>query len=625
MKRLWGCALPVFLAAAVYQNIFRGWFLMDDFAWLGLPLDVQKPADFWYAIFAPQAQGTIRVLSERLYFFSLASLFGIDALPFKILGFATFGVALIAWNSVVTRLTGSRLAGIVAAGFWAISPRTAIPLSWASGYNQILISALMTGAFACLLRALDSDRPRRWWIAQWALYLAGFLTLEIVIVYPALVLVYLWFTNRDQVRRAAWMLVPAALFTALHLFIIPKTPSPIYQMFFDLDLAKNLARYFFRALGPARLGTNVDPSLALTGVIIAGALAGAAALILLLDLRRPANRCGSRAPWFGLAWFLFFLAPVLPLKNHVSDYYLFLPVAGLALIFGALAQRAWHAGWLARIPALALLAATLWGSVVETRAITNWFVERERRMRNIITGISAFAEQRKLEAVFLSGIDKDLFYLGFAEQPFRLFGLHKVFLVPGQDSVLTERPDLRGVASYRTTPDFALAMLDTGRAAVIQVGNGEMEEATRRYRQVVEFRYRGELPRRVDVALPSFARSLGAGWYKPESGFRWIAQRAELKMAAPAAAGTKLLLNGYCHEQVVATAPLRLTVSANGVTLGTREITRGGQMFDLAFDLPPSLTGAKEMNLVLAVDRTTRFPGDGRDLGLIIGTLALEP
>src|SRR5580698_4121931 len=93
---------PILVCLAVYWRAPFIWFRMDDFAWLGLPLDVQG-FGLWHALFHPQAEGTVRVLSERLFFLALTSAFGLYAWPFR-------AVALGTWfaDLVLIQLIGAR-------------------------------------------------------------------------------------------------------------------------------------------------------------------------------------------------------------------------------------------------------------------------------------------------------------------------------------------------------------------------------------------------------------------------------------------------------------------------------------------------------------------------------------
>src|SRR5580693_1335441 len=81
--------LPVAFLVWFYRDGLFTWFLADDFAWLSLLHLVQVRHDLLHELFAPMAQGTIRPWSERGFFILLQSLFGFDALPFRIVVFAT--------------------------------------------------------------------------------------------------------------------------------------------------------------------------------------------------------------------------------------------------------------------------------------------------------------------------------------------------------------------------------------------------------------------------------------------------------------------------------------------------------------------------------------------------------
>ena len=129
-------AVPPLLCLAVFQYGLRAWFQGDDFAWLGLGLEVQDWPTFLEAMFSPRAQGTIRPWSERGFFLAFYALFGLDVLPFRIWVFLTQFANLVLVCSIAGRLTGSRAAGVLAAVFWGVNASLAQVLSWSSAYNQ---------------------------------------------------------------------------------------------------------------------------------------------------------------------------------------------------------------------------------------------------------------------------------------------------------------------------------------------------------------------------------------------------------------------------------------------------------------------------------------------------------
>ncbi|HUA87420.1 MAG TPA: hypothetical protein VMB85_26375, partial [Bryobacteraceae bacterium] len=83
-------AIAPCVCLALFWRVLITWFLGDDFAWLGKPLEVQSWGDLPHALFAPEAQGTVRVLSERAFFLVFTPLFGLHALPYRLIVLATW-------------------------------------------------------------------------------------------------------------------------------------------------------------------------------------------------------------------------------------------------------------------------------------------------------------------------------------------------------------------------------------------------------------------------------------------------------------------------------------------------------------------------------------------------------
>src|ERR1700691_5224973 len=118
MHRLLWWLLPIACLFWLYSDGLKVWFMADDFAWLGLLREVHEGRSLLNALFAPEAQGTIRPWSDRGFFLLFESLFGLDTLPFRICVFITMGgnVSLVAW--ITRRIAGSSAAGFLAAILW---------------------------------------------------------------------------------------------------------------------------------------------------------------------------------------------------------------------------------------------------------------------------------------------------------------------------------------------------------------------------------------------------------------------------------------------------------------------------------------------------------------------------
>jgi len=244
-------AIPPIFCLIFYWNGLRCWFQQDDFAWLQLPGQVHNWGDLWRTMFSPRAQGTIRPWSERAFFMGLYSLFGLDALPFRICVFVTQIANLTLIRAVTQRITGSASAGFWAALLWIVNAALIRVMTWSSVYNQALCGFFLLLAFYFLLRYIESG-DRRFNIAQWIVFLLGFGALELNVVYPALACAYTLLCARSDFRRTLPLFIPSVVFTIIHRAVQPAGGVSVYTMRFDAAMFSTFWRYLVWAPG-ARL------------------------------------------------------------------------------------------------------------------------------------------------------------------------------------------------------------------------------------------------------------------------------------------------------------------------------------------------------------------------------------
>nr|MDQ2900799.1 hypothetical protein [Acidobacteriota bacterium] len=393
---------PSLFCLILYWYGMKSWFRADDFAWLGLGREIFHPADFWRVMFAPMAQGTIRPLSERAYFIGLHALFGLDALPFRILAFATqfASLALICW--ITLKLTGSRIAGFLAPVLWTANSALVIPMTWCSTYNQILCGCFMLAAFALFLKYEETGK-RRYYRWQFFFFVLGFGALEINVMYPALVAAYLIFRRRFQLLDLVPLFLCSIAFTIVHLIVAPRQTTGPYVLYFDRFLPHTLWNYWRWALVPEQWW-DLAGNRQWHGLPVVAAFT-----VLLIGFAIQQARHKQLLPLVFLSWFVLLLLPILPLKNHVLGYYLTLPTLALGML-GALAfARSWRAGITWRIVGTIAFVAYLFVDVPTTWADTRWNYEIARSVKILVLGVAHAHELHPNSTILLADIGNELY------------------------------------------------------------------------------------------------------------------------------------------------------------------------------------------------------------------------
>ncbi len=617
LGRLAYWTIPSLLCLALYWLGLKAWFLQDDFAWLGLHLSIHNPHDFWLAMFQPMAQGTIRPWSERGLFLLFYSLFGLDALPFRICVFLTQFANLTLLCSITWRITGSRAAGFLAPVFWMVNNALATAMSWTSSYNQILCAFFLLLAFRLFVEYVQTGK-RKYYLWQCVVFVLGFGALELNVVYPALAFSYALFCARKYLRTTLPLFVLSALYAVGHSWLSPASKTGVYAMHWDLSMLPTFGIYVAWAMGPARLGTlGYGPPWAIN----------AATWILILAVTGLVLWKLYRQEWLALfcvSWFAIVLSPLLPLRDHVSEYYNTIPVIGLAML-GAMAMvKAWKSGVLARAAALLLAVIYLASNAMVSKAETRWYFVHSRAMRNLVRGVERAHELHPSEIILLKGVGSELFWSGIADSPFRLLGISDVYLTPGSENQIEAHPDI-GEPKDVILPEAAtLQALKNGQAVVYEASGERIVNITEHYAKLALSTLKPGLPQAVDVGVPLFSDQLGSTWYPIEDHFRWMPQQATVRLGGPKSDGQKLHLTGSAPEEIFRQGPLHLKVSADGLLLTTFTLTPASTQFDLITVMPSESVGRFETLITLETDRVLVPPGDGRKLALAFGKIRIQ-
>ena len=470
-------AVPPVLALFLYWPGLTCWFQKDDFAWLGLKQAVaNRQGSYWWALFAPLAQGTIRTLSERVFYMSFTTLFGLDPLPFRCWVFLTFAATLPLLTIVCTKLTGSRAAGFWAAILWTTNSAIAVVLSWTAIYYQVLCSFNFLLTFWFLLRYVETGKTR-FYSAQLTAFVIGFSILELNVVYPALASVYGLCCARRVLTKILPLFSFSAAYTILHMAAVRLPSSGPYKMYWDSSVFSTLWWYWKTSMGPNRLILlRIYPSparSALTALLMAGLIG-----FLIWKLQQH-----QWVAAFFPAWFLIVVAPFLPLRDHIGDDYLTIPLIGLSMWGGWALASAWRAGVFGKIAGASLLTLYLCVQIPVGQAVTRSFHDIGEYTRKLVFGVVGLTGKQPDRMVLLKGVDAPMFWGVVYNRPFRLYGLNDVYLVP------EDRPNIRpgrnqpDISSFFADPASIRSALVEKRLIVLDVGGGQIHEVTAEYRK----------------------------------------------------------------------------------------------------------------------------------------------
>lgn len=611
--------VPSLLCLAIYWLGLRVWFQLDDFAWLRLDSQLRQTGDLWSLLFAPRAQGTIRPLSERAFFLVFYRLFGLNALPFRIVVFLTQFANLALISSVTWRLTRSRAAGFLAPILWIVNSTLAMVMTWTSAYNQVLCAFFLLASFWSLLLYVETEQ-RRYLVLQWVMFLLGFGAMEINVVYPAIAAAFVFLTARKHLRSTLWLFLPSFIYAFVHFHFAPMPVSGPYRMYWDASMLRSLLKYWAMSLGPVRLS--------LAGIHLHHWLLAAATLALsvgMLGFILVQLRKGNRVPAFLLLWFFLLLAPVLPLRDHVLDHHLTMPTIGLAVLAAWGLVEAWNGRRYAKTTAVLLAAIYLASSVPAGQAVTRGWYQRSRDARNLVQGLVRAHELHPGKLILLTGVNNELFWSSLAERAHWVAGVPEVFLTPGSEKVIVADPEFDVLSESVLPAALAIRALDENRAVVYSAGEDRLRNVTTLFQATASKRWgQPDLPSRVDVGNVLFSDQIGPTWYPTDGRFRWMPRRATVILPGPAAPGARLFLTGFCPAALLKKAPLHVTVSVDGAAVGQASLTKPDAAFELDFPLPPQAVGTARIEVAIEVDRTYVSPSDGRELGLIFGTVAVR-
>ena len=600
----------------LYWPGLLAWFQQDDFVWLNLPNQAHGWDGLLRTLFEPTVQGTWRPLSERVFFLAFGAMFGSDALPYRMWVFLTMFANLALAESVTARLTGSRAAGFWAAIFWLANSKLATVMSWTCEYILVACGLFLLLALHFFLRYIETGE-RRYSVWTWAVFLTGFLALETNIVFPALAASYALLCARKYFRRTLPFFAASAVYGILHLVLAPNQGTVPYTMHFDGAIPATLWTYWRRLFEPIGL-RQLSPFTPFASAVL---MAGCTVALVAFTIYQA-----RRKQWLALvllAWYFIMLGPVVPLRDHITDYYLTLPALCLAMLGGYALAWAWREGPAWKILSALLAAGFVVQHVPVGRGVAQWYRVRGEAQEALVLGVARAHELHPGKVILLDGIDDSLFWGAIEQRPFLFLRIPDVYLTPGSESGISAHPEMDDLSKFVLPAEETRRALDRDQIVVYRAGNGPLRNITHQYLPP-EGAAAAAGPLRIDVADPLVTDRLGPGWYPAEFGSRWMSRTASVRMPGPRTAGRKLYVTAICPAAQVKSGPLEMTVTVDGVRLAPAQFTKGNAESTFEFALPTEAAGRTEIDVTVDLSRTVRVGADRRDLGLAFGRFEIK-
>ena len=595
---------PVLLSVYFFRRSFRIWFLNDDFAWLGLSLSITNLSELLTALFSPMAQGTVRTLSERLFFLAFEQGFGIESLPMRLFAFVTFAAAQILLVLLVRRLSGSTSAGVWAAVLWSLNAGVAAAMSWLSSYNQILLSALLLGSLYCFILYTDS-KQRRYLAGSWVCYLLGFGALENIIVLPGILLVWTLLFEQKHWRLTLPYFIPAILFALVHLFLVPKVEAGLaYRMHFDSSLfstARTYLTWFLGAVQIKRFGPDwawlETPShfILLPSLVV---------FFVWRTLRR------DYLPLFGLLFSLALIGPMLPLRDHRSDYYLASASLGFVMILAILPLRLASLNPLAGRLAPLLLLLYIVPSFIVQQATFEWYLDRTGPIRALFRGLDHATQLHPTKLLLVEGIDQATYNSFLADSALRLIKDAQVRLTP-------DSPPIGGPLSL--APSAARTVLANQSVIVYRFNGAVLKDVSHEWERNQGLALPSGLSPEIIAGDPAFSSQFLSGWFHIEDGRRWMGSASRSRLGGPFQDNAQVSIRAYAPAIL---GPIQLRLSANGTLIHQANISPG--MIEISVLLPASLQQEAILTLDIQSSKTVRPPQDNRELSLVFEKISIR-
>ena len=487
---------------------------------------------------------------------------------------------------------------------WTANTALVTVMSWSSSYNEALCSLFLLSALALFIRYVETGRAWFWWW-QLVVFTLGFGALEINVVYPALAAAYVLFVVPVEKRRRFLMgLIPlfciSVAYFLVHRAAVSLPADGPYALHLDRRIFRTLGAYWKWSLVPQTwkdVGHSRQSERAIVWILTLALLA--------FSVKKLANR--HYQVLFFAFWYLITLAPMLPLPDHRTDYYLTIPLIGLAMLGGWGVSQALRSRWTWQVATLIPLAVYLGCMIPVTRTASRWWLDRSQGVRGLVLGVQAAEATHPGKTIVLDGITSDLYNASLADSAITSIGLKEAYLTPASRDTIHPVNDLGRFPHLVMEPGPMRNAITHDEVVVYSDVGDHLRNITGVWERSINLVHS---PTRNPVGLKSGIPCWRICWVP--NGFRWRTAFAGCPRGQLCAWVGQGPRKTSCFSKAIARRQLKagdvhLSVSVDGIPLGNAQIINPESNFRRLLDLPPSLTGRSTVTVAIC-----GRPGDPR-------------
>ncbi|EIK45319.1 hypothetical protein O59_001997 [Cellvibrio sp. BR] len=335
--------LLLLLTGAVFFKGVTPSFSSDDFVHLENNIHFKNLAEASEVFITPYGREYRPLVRLSLW---LNHQMGDTALAYKLSNLLMHLLCVVLLYGIMLRLGVAKTTALIASSIFALHPIHTTSVHFILGRTDLVAAVFYLATLYCVAGWKQSPRLGQQLITLlW--FVAALLSKELSITLPAMMLAILLLQRQSlafmPMFRTALSLWPYALLALIYLFArIYQWKSmdaavAVYTDFSPLNILTNYAEWAFALLYPFDLYVAREWQLLHTQLFVAlTVIACLSILAISAYIWRPTACRLVRSPllWLGVIWILVTLVPMTGGNSH--RWYLYLPSAGLSLIFATL-------------------------------------------------------------------------------------------------------------------------------------------------------------------------------------------------------------------------------------------------------------------------------------------------